>query len=309
MKHQIILSIIAFTGTSLLAQDPHFTQFYLSPLTMNPAAAGSIALNGTLEGRATAQYRNQWPGLPGNYKTFNLGWDQAFDAVHGGFGLQYAHDEVSSGLIRSNSFSATYSYAAKIRKKMTFRMGIQAGIVSRNLQLDKLQINDQLDPFYPFDPSKPNLPDNTDTRYINIGTGAMLQGEQFYLGVALFNLNEPNWSFYKNTTESYPRRLMLHGGYTFNHNDKLYITPQWQFMNQRNFTEAQIGTHIQIEKLSAGLWYKRSYGSFHSLKDAVAASIGYQWKRFLTSYSYDYTIPEGRSAIPSSHEITLQYCW
>jgi hypothetical protein len=80
-------------------------------------------------------------------------------------------------------------------------------------------------------------------------------------------------------------------------------------MNQRTFTEAQLGTHIQIEKLSAGLWYKRSYGSFHSLKDAVAASIGYQWKRFFTSYSYDYTIPEGRSAIPSSHEITLQYCW
>ena len=49
----LIFSIIA---TSLLAQDIHFSQYYLSPLTQNPANAGSF-VNAN---RFSALYRNQW---------------------------------------------------------------------------------------------------------------------------------------------------------------------------------------------------------------------------------------------------------
>ena len=42
--------------TTALAQDPHFTQYFTSPLTLNPALTGLV--QGDL--RFAANYRQQW---------------------------------------------------------------------------------------------------------------------------------------------------------------------------------------------------------------------------------------------------------
>jgi hypothetical protein len=41
------------------AQDPGFSQFFASPLTLNPALTGKF--NGVL--RVAGNYRNQWPAI------------------------------------------------------------------------------------------------------------------------------------------------------------------------------------------------------------------------------------------------------
>ena len=53
------------------AQDPHFSQFFASPLTLNPALTGKF--DGTL--RAAGNYRNQWPAFNNVYTTSTLSVD------------------------------------------------------------------------------------------------------------------------------------------------------------------------------------------------------------------------------------------
>ncbi len=53
------------------AQDPHFSQFFASPLTLNPAFTGKF--DGTV--RIAGNYRNQWPAFNNVYTTSTLSVD------------------------------------------------------------------------------------------------------------------------------------------------------------------------------------------------------------------------------------------
>ena len=59
MKHFFTLLVLVFITAITQAQDPHFSQFFSSPLTINPAFTGKF--NGSF--RVTGNYRNQWPTI------------------------------------------------------------------------------------------------------------------------------------------------------------------------------------------------------------------------------------------------------
>jgi len=72
MKKTIaILSILVNLSLLISAQDPHFSQFFASPLTLNPAFTGKF--DGTV--RAAGNYRNQWPAFNDVYTTFTASVD------------------------------------------------------------------------------------------------------------------------------------------------------------------------------------------------------------------------------------------
>src|ERR1700749_2248549 len=65
MRKLFAFVCIVFLAASASAQDPHFSQFFASPLTLNPAFTGKF--DGSL--RLIANYRNQWPSIPNAYIT------------------------------------------------------------------------------------------------------------------------------------------------------------------------------------------------------------------------------------------------
>src|SRR5215475_7487215 len=60
----LFIFFLSFTILSS-AQDPHFSQFFSSPLTLNPAFTGKFDGNVRIAGN----YRNQWPTINQAYKT------------------------------------------------------------------------------------------------------------------------------------------------------------------------------------------------------------------------------------------------
>jgi hypothetical protein len=60
-------SLIILAVTSGSAQDIHFSQFYNTPILVNPAFTGFI--NGNY--RFAALYRNQWASVTVPYQTIN----------------------------------------------------------------------------------------------------------------------------------------------------------------------------------------------------------------------------------------------
>src|SRR4028119_1639286 len=53
------------------AQDPNFSQFFASPLTLNPALTGKF--DGQL--RVAGNYRNQWPTINNAFTTYTVSAD------------------------------------------------------------------------------------------------------------------------------------------------------------------------------------------------------------------------------------------
>ena len=60
MKRFVITLMVCVTLTEFSqAQDPNFSQFFASPLTLNPALTGKF--DGVL--RVAGNHRNQWPTI------------------------------------------------------------------------------------------------------------------------------------------------------------------------------------------------------------------------------------------------------
>src|SRR5205809_7766102 len=71
MKKAILFNILLVTFGSVKAQDPHFSQFFSSPLTLNPAFTGKFSGSW----RLAANHRDQWPSIPKAYVTTSASLD------------------------------------------------------------------------------------------------------------------------------------------------------------------------------------------------------------------------------------------
>ncbi|MEN9512181.1 MAG: hypothetical protein RLZZ370_2000, partial [Bacteroidota bacterium] len=101
-------SAVFFVGLllagSLKAQDPELSQFYAAPMYTNPAMAGSAFCQAGAAGRVALNYRNQWPSLPGTFRSFAASWDQHIPDLGGGLGIMAFRDVAGTGLLTTTSF-------------------------------------------------------------------------------------------------------------------------------------------------------------------------------------------------------------
>lgn len=94
------------------AQDPHFSQFFASPLTLNPALTGKF--DGTL--RVSGNYRNQWPAFNNVYTTSTLSVDFPIlksrlpDYDTWGVGILALTDKAGGGVLTNNYIGVSTSY-------------------------------------------------------------------------------------------------------------------------------------------------------------------------------------------------------
>src|SRR2546430_13248645 len=71
MRKFILVTLCITHALFSRAQDPHFSQFFASPLTLNPAFTGKF--DGNL--RIAGNYRNQWPSINRAYTTATVSID------------------------------------------------------------------------------------------------------------------------------------------------------------------------------------------------------------------------------------------
>jgi type IX secretion system PorP/SprF family membrane protein len=70
MKRITLPVLLFFVFTVASGQDPQFSQYYQSPLYLNPGFTGI-----TNQQRATFIHRVQWPNLPQSFATFAASYD------------------------------------------------------------------------------------------------------------------------------------------------------------------------------------------------------------------------------------------
>ena len=80
MRYNLAI-IIIFSAVTTYGQDLHFSQFYLNPVTLTPAAP-ALAQS---DMRAACLYRSQWQSVPVAYETFSGSFD--FTAARSGSSL------------------------------------------------------------------------------------------------------------------------------------------------------------------------------------------------------------------------------
>jgi type IX secretion system PorP/SprF family membrane protein len=197
---------LALFGTAS-AQDPNFSQFFASPLTMNPAMTGKF--DGVY--RFAANYRNQWPTISNAYTTMTASFDMGImknrvpDFDQFGVGFMAYSDKAGDGALNSTYYGASVAYHKALDENGYHQIGagFQGTYMNKRLNTSKLSFEDMLTPFgftgvtrESFSAQQVNL------NYFDLNAGLIYNGStngynNFYFGASMYHINRPKESFQK----------------------------------------------------------------------------------------------------------------
>ena len=312
----ICISILCFNN--LEAQDPHFSQFFASPLTLNPAQTGNF--NGIM--RVATNYRNQWPGLGKAYVTSTASVDGTI-LNHGANGnvlsggLLLLSDQTGSGILKENHMGVSLSYTMVLdedgRNKIS--AGFQGTYSRLTFDFEKARFEDQLST------SGFNLPTtelllgkDIGKSYLDLHTGLLYQGAigddgGFYAGASIYHLSRPDVGFNAGNYRMGQRVNLQAGGYVPMGNlSTLHFSSQYQ--RHFNYKEWVWGAAISRNLVNTSNSYKELYlGGWLRNGDALIPYAGLEWNDLRLGFSYDVTADKKRSAAISYQSAEVSLIW
>jgi len=280
------------------SQDPTFTQFYSNPVYLNPALAGSSGCP-----RIALNYRNEWPGLSGNYVTYSAAFDTYSKVINGGLGFIATHDQQGQGTIQTSMIAGIYSYKLKVNRKFTIMFGVRAAYYQKFLDWSKLTFGDMIDPRRGFIYQTGDVQRGGQRGFFDASAGLIGYSKKFTFGVAAHHLNRPDESLILGKSQL-PIRVTGHVGAVINignrgkFSNKTSLMPNIIYQYQNGFQELNIGTYIKHNALTMGVWYRN--------RDAFIITLGVATDKLKIGYSYDLTVSKlGNGITNGSHEVSL----
>lgn len=315
--YRVFLLTAIFLSVSInniYGQDPVFSQFYATPLLLNPGLAGTT--NAPLIGIAHRSQNvgfNQ--GIP--YQDYGVTYDQGFDRINSGFGLIATATQAGNNTLNTYTASGVYSYNLKIDRNSSIRIGLKAGIQYKKIDWNKLVFYDQLNPITGAvdnsgvqNPTSEQVPTQLSKTFLDLGTGLIYTGNKFYAGVSLDHLTRPDdrvgLSTSSNNYSGLPLLTSIHAGYTYKFpttgTNKGYLSPNLLMSFQGPFRQLNLGGYVSYNRIFGGTWFRHTFGN----SDAVIGVVGVEWNVFKIGYSYDLTVSSlGRTSF-GSHELSLR---
>ena len=263
MKKSLILAIFLLAGLVASAQDHMYSQFFNSPIYLNPALTGQF--KGDL--RMNMTYRNQWSTLgSGNgFQYLTASIDYNVPQFGGGLGLMFTRSSEGTAYLNTNNIAGTYSYSVG-SEDYVLSFGLQAGITNRTIDFSKLIFSDQIDPrvgYLPGSASAAEQPAYNNRFYFDAGAGINLVVGKFMIGTAMQHLNQPDESFSGvkvklpvRTTAHLSYMLDLSGEDNIDDEDKPYLIPSVVFYKQVSSSSLNAGMQFKRRGINAGLWYR-----------------------------------------------------
>jgi type IX secretion system PorP/SprF family membrane protein len=307
MKKFIIILILGLVVRFAFGQDPHFSQFYATPLYLAPSFAGSSENT-----RLMTNYRDQWPKMPGTFVTYSFAADHYIDEYNSGLGLFVMKDQAGSGKIDITSISANYAYRVKLNNKWFFRPGLKVFYYQNFINYNKIIFNDQLD-FEQNNPTSVEIPEDNRTNYIDFGTSFLFHNDQFWVGGAADHLIKASPSFRDNLNYA-PMKYSIFGGANIpieklRFQRKIHkMIATFQLKRQGQTQQLDLGAYYQKNSIMVGLWYRGiPLVTPTPTTDALILLLGYTNSNMTIGYSYDLTISRLITYTGGAHELSFIY--
>ncbi len=316
-----VFVIIMIFSRSLNAQDPSFSQFFSSPLNVNPALTANI----NSDWRLISNFRDQWLGPASPYVTGTISYDSKIfqnkvpnvetEGNIMGIGGMLMFDHAMSGVVKSNYASLNLSYSIKISETENYseRIGVGFGAIygSRNIDFSRVNFEEQFTGFG----FNTNLPTGETALsnmkpYFSASTGILYSAKtlksNFDLGVAAFHFNKPRQTFLEDKHQFLAIRKVAHANFeTFIGERGVFNTNGiYQFQKEANYFSigAAMGYYAGNSTeamITAGLWYWS--------KNALIPYVSLAYRDFQFGISYDITTSKLNQAArkPSTWEVSL----
>lgn len=281
--------IMCLTISGFAQQDAQYTQYMYNTININPAYAGS---RGALS--IFGLYRTQWVGLDGAPETSAFSINTPINNSKIGVGLSLVNDKI--GPTNENNLSADLSYTIQTSAAFKLSFGIKATANLFNLDINKLNPEDQNDPQF----------QDLDNKFSpNIGAGIYWHSDKAYVGLSVPNFIETN-QYDDNDIAIYKDKISYYliGGYVFD------LDRDQNFkLKPAVLAKMTEGAPLQVD-ISANFMFAERFvlGAAYRWSASVSAMAGFQITEGLyIGYGYDRETTKLNNYNSGSHEIFLRY--
>jgi len=321
----VFMSIGLMTG----AQDIHFSQYYASPLTLNPALCGKFDGFARVDGI----YRGQYYGLSQSssiYRTpaisadFSLLKDVGMEGNALGVGVSVVNDVQTStatdgsnaqGKINTTSIALELAYTIQLMKThpMQLSIGFEPSVTIKNTNGDyeyPQAFNSQL--VYQTGSPYNELLTQPKRTYFNLAYGLFFNHQPiekltYFLGFSMNNVARPQTDVIaiNNSIGKLNFLFVLHGGLDIKVAPKWTIIPGFLYQNEAKANEANAGITAGYDILDRdnkngvrqkatiyfGLWNRmgNDVGSAFQYRN-VTPKIGLDYRGFRVDFAYDISV-------------------
>jgi len=295
---QFFLGIIALLSAVLAsrAQDVHYSQFYNTPLYINPAYTGNMDCNL----RAGLNYRKQAESITVPFLTYSAFLDGRLEPdwlgkrSWIGLGGLFYYDNAGDGSLTTNRgmFFGSFSQGFNSDNSLFGSLGVGVGASNKSVDFKKFTFDNQWDPLnLQFDPSLPSGEnvDNSSIFYPDFNLGLMLSyltdDFAYELGASVSHITEPRESFYGEDNKL-GRKYIVHGNIITRLNDRFQLKPEAFHAMHEGTSETVAGASLIYGSadliLYGGLW--------HRFGRDIIPMAGFEYNKFALMVSYDINI-------------------
>jgi type IX secretion system PorP/SprF family membrane protein len=321
MKRRALLISLVLVMRFANAQDPSFSQFFSSPLNINPALTAKI----NADWRAISNFRDQWIGPASPYTTGTISYDRKIlqhkiPNVHEekntlGVGAMLMYDYAMDGIVKSTYASANISYDVVLsNQKTVHRLGAGFGATygRRTVDFSRLTWEEQWVGYAGFNTNLPSgeaaLSNMKPWFSANAGLIYSITSEKtnFDIGAAGFHLNTPKQTFLLDKNQRLAMRKVAHANFETFLKDELVLNVNtiYQYQDEAQYYSFGAGLGYYVPNhpdilVNAGIWYWSD--------NAIIPYVGFMYKDFQVGLSYDVTISKLREATnkPKTFELSL----
>lgn len=320
MKKNIFTLAFCMSLVSVsMAQDPNFSQFFASPMTLNPALTGKF--DGVY--RVAGNYRNQWPTINNAFTTMTASVDFSIlknsipEIDQFGVGIMAFSDKSGNGVLQDNYAALSVAYHKGIDENGYNQIGIgfQGTFVNKRLDVTKVVFEDQLTPLgFTGVTSEVFSNNQVNVKYFDMNAGVFYNGStngynNFYLGASMYHINRPKETFNGGNFLLSARTTIQAGGKipmgTYNY---LHFAANYSMQAKAHNTMLGGAYSLNVNNDEAnptnvylGLWYR--------FNDAVIPYVGLEFGEFQLGVSYDVNTSSLKPAsnVRGGSEISLIY--
>lgn len=321
-KNIVSLLLIVSLFSELSAQDPNFSQFFASPLTLNPALTGKF--DGLF--RVAGNYRNQWPTINNAFTTatvsadFHLLREGLPDIDRWGFGVLGFTDKNGNGALTNNYLSVSTAYHKGLDENGYHQIGVgfQGTYSDKRLDVTVLDFEDELTALgFTGVTNEVFNQNDLNVRYFDMNAGVLYNGStngynNFYLGASMYHINRPKETFQGGQFYLPSRTTLQAGGrIPMGQFNALHFSTNYSFQaNANNFVfGGAYALNLNYDDIDPVNLYMGLWSRFNNVTDAIIPYIGLEFGDFHLGASYDMNISSLNTASNTrgGAEISLIY--
>lgn len=298
-RRMISIALLLHTVLFSKAQDLHFSQFFNSPLSTNPANTGFIP---DADYRIGAHFRNQWSSILATpYKTLSLYGDaqvfrERLDNGWLGLGGLILADEAGSGGLRSTKIYGSVAYHQMLGSSSLLSAGFNVGWANKRIDQSKLKFPDQFDgKFFDGNLGTSVALTNNNISYFDLQAGmnyAYFPQENIYInaGYSIHHINRPTETFFDQSLDSnrIPMRHIAFLNASLKINERVILNPNAYYTYQAKASSFMLGLTGNYNLSGAGE-KQLIAGVYYRYNDAAIAVLGFELNNIRFTFSYDAT--------------------